>query len=104
MKNWDKKIFDETQELFGLFLSVNVHEKSIERIKEKFAHFENSGYNQRTKNYVQNVLNFIKANQELYFMGYNEFYYDLVFQLEDYLRNYNNYYRLIYEKKSKYMI
>jgi hypothetical protein len=91
MKNWEKKIFDETQELFDLFLRLNAHEKTMERIRERILEVENSVYQQRPKNYIRTVLDFIKKNKGQYFSGYHEFYEDLVFNIENWLNNYEKY-------------
>jgi hypothetical protein len=92
MKNWEKKIFDETQELFDLFLRLNAHEKTMERIRERMVHLENSIYQQRPKKYIKTVLDFMKKNKDQYFSGYHEFYDDLVFNIESCLNNFEKYY------------
>jgi hypothetical protein len=92
MKNWEKKIFDETQELFDLFLRLNAHEKAMERIREKILEVENSIYQQRPKKYIKTVLDFMKKNKNQYSSGCHDFYEDLVFQIENCLNNYEKYF------------
>jgi hypothetical protein len=91
MKNWEKKIVDETSELFDLFLRLHAHEKAIERIRERIVCIENSIYQQRPKDYIETVLNFMKTNKDNYFPGYYEFFDDLVANIENYLSNFEKY-------------
>jgi hypothetical protein len=92
MKSWEKKIFDETQELFDLFLRFNAHEKAMERIRERILEVENSIYQQRPRKYIKTVLDFMKKNKNQYYSGYHDFYEDLVFHIENCLSNYEKYF------------
>ncbi|RJP47340.1 MAG: hypothetical protein C4548_01225 [Desulfobacteraceae bacterium] len=65
MKNWENKIVDETIELFDLFFRLHAHEKAIERIRERIVYIENSIYQQRPKDYIETVLNFMIKKIEI---------------------------------------